>query len=148
MGATSSNPEDKLLHTTKLCPAHQRARSYHLTPETCRPRTQKPKLRSLQADLLNTPANLLFYRPRRRPICSLLRSFDALIRAASSLLRLLTLLFRFLGCSLFRLFFLSLACLLTAKLFAPFLLLLWLNLVEEVAGGTDLVSDGKGAGFP
>jgi hypothetical protein len=143
-----SNYQSRLSCTTEPCPSRQGARSYHLTPETCGPRTQKLKLRSLQTDLLHSSTDLLFCRLRRRPIRSLFRSFDTLICSTSDLLRLLTLLLRLLSRSLIRLLFFGLACLLTTERLAPLLLLLWLDLTEEVPGDADLVTDREGSGFP
>jgi hypothetical protein len=104
-----------------------------------------PALRSLQRNLLNAARNLLDSRLLRRPVLALLRGLDAL---ASGLFRLLALLLGLLRRRFFRLLFLGLARLLAAKLLAPLLLLLGLDLREEVARFADLVVDGQRARLP
>jgi hypothetical protein len=109
------------------------------------PTTTAPALRSLQRNLLNAARNLLDSRLLRRPVLALLRGLDAL---ASGLFRLLALLLGLLRRRFFRLLFLGLARLLAAKLLAPLLLLLGLDLREEVARFADLVVDGQRARLP
>jgi hypothetical protein len=104
-----------------------------------------PALRSLQRNLLNAARNLLDSRLLRRPVLALLGGLDAL---ASSLFRLLALLLGLLRRRFLRLLFLGLARLLAAKLLAPLLLLLGLDLREEVARFADLVVDGQRARLP
>jgi len=101
--------------------------------------TQTHTLRCLQRNLLDATRHLVFRRPRSRAALALLCGLDAL---NGSLLGLLTLLFGFLGSSLLSLLLLGLACFCAAKLLAPFLLPLGLDLGEEVGCGADLVADG------
>jgi hypothetical protein len=101
--------------------------------------TQTHTLRGLQRNLLDAVRHLLFRRPRSWATLALFRGLDAL---TGSLPGFLTLLFGFLGGSLLSLLLLGLACFCAAKLLAPFLLPLGLDLGEQVAGGADLVADG------
>jgi hypothetical protein len=95
--------------------------------------------------LLNASCDLLFRRLRRRTILSLLGTLYTL---GVGLLRLLPLLFCLLSGRFPRLLVLCLARLLSAKLFAPLLLFLGLDLREQIAGSADFVGNWQRACLP
>jgi hypothetical protein len=106
-------------------------------------RSKQATLRRLQADLFDAAGHFFLCGLSRGPILALLRCFDALRSSACSFLRLLPLLLCFLGRRFPSLFLFGFASLLAAKLLAPLLLLLGLDLGEKVAGCSDLVTDGQ-----
>jgi hypothetical protein len=105
--------------------------------------SKQATLRRLQANLFDAAGHFFLSGLSRGPILALLRSFDAVRSSACRFLGLLPLLLGLLGRRFSSLFLFGFASLLAAKLLAPFLLLLGLDLGEEVAGCSDLVADGQ-----
>jgi hypothetical protein len=99
----------------------------------------------LQTHLLDAPRDLFFRRLRRRAVLALFGTLNAL---GVGLLRLFPLLLSLLFGSFPCLLVFCLARLFSAKLLAPLLLFLSLDLREQIAGGADLVGDWKRACLP